>query len=252
MKRVEVKKALEKTVFLPRAAVRSRLLRGGPAFALALLLGLAAPPARAAEVLTCEQLPQLFNQFLEKHIRFNYLNDELRTRAADSYLKRLDPSKSLYLEKETDQVRLTLRGVFLDIKNGDCGTLIEIQADLVERYQNLEKFARATVSAEDYFVDPETLLILDPDKRSRPKTPQERDRFTKKLIGFQMSNYLSNDLEMPEAKEKLIHRYELMTLRASEQNTTDVYATFLDSFASGLDPTPTTCPRKRMKTSRSR
>ena len=203
---------------------------------LALLLGLAASPARAAETLACGQLPQLFNEFLEKHIRFNYLNDELRTRAADSYLKRLDPSKSLYLEKETDDVRLALRGVFLDIKNGDCGALIEIQADLVERYRNLEKFARTTVSAEDYFVDPEILLILDPDKRSRPKTPKERDRFTKKLIGFQMSNYLSNDLEMPEAKEKLIHRYELMTLRASEQNATDVYSTFLDSFASGLDP----------------
>ena len=47
------------------------------------------------EPLDCEQLPQLFQEFLQKHIRFNYLNDEIRTRAANSYIKRLDASKSM-------------------------------------------------------------------------------------------------------------------------------------------------------------
>ena len=101
---------------------------------------------------------------------------------------------------------------------------------------NSKKFSRITLGDENYAVDPETVLILDPDKRPRPKTSAERELFTKKLIGFQMSNYLSNDLAMPEAKEKLIHRYELMTRRAKEQTETDVYAIFLDSFASALDP----------------
>ena len=236
MKEMKGIKALENKAFFLPLSRRLRELAKGPFLVAAALLALVSQPANALEPLNCERLPQLFQEFLQKHIQFNYLNDELRARAADSYIKRLDSSKSLYLEKEADDLRLALRGVFLDIKNGDCGTLVEIQEDLVTRYGKLEKFSRVTLGDENYTVDPETVLILDPDKRSRPKTPKERELFTKKLIGFQMSNYLSNDLEMPEAKEKLIHRYELMTRRAEEQTETDVYATFLDSFASALDP----------------
>ena len=39
------------------------------------------------------------------------------------------------------------------------------------------------------------------------------DALVTKLVHFQMSNYLSNDTELAEAKTKLIHRYELITKR---------------------------------------
>jgi len=51
-----------------------------------------------------------------------------------------------------------------------------------------------------------------------------------------MSNYLSNGEALPEAKRKLIHRYELMSKRARELEENDVYAGFLDAFATALDP----------------
>ena len=207
------------------------------ALAAALVVSLAAPAqARAALELGCKEVPQLLSQYLQKHVLFHYLNDELRTRALDSYLKRLDPSKTVYLESEAAALLASLRSVFHDIKTGDCTTLLDIHTDLVTRYKRMEDYVGEVVSAEDYAVDPSVMLILDPDRRGRPATREERNSFVEKFIHFQMSNYITNDLELSVAKEKLIHRYELATKRATERKPEDIYASFLDAFATAMDP----------------
>jgi len=202
-----------------------------------LLLGLTAgSPSASADELDCEYLPRLIKLFLQRHITFNHLNDELRQRSVDTYVKRLDPSKTLYLPKDIDPLKTRLRGVFHDVQSGNCATLIEAHADLVKRVEAMEGRVRKVLQEDDYEVDPSVTLILDPDKRSRPATPRERDAFVLKLLHFQMTNYLSNDLELPEAKEKLVHRYELMSKRARDRDTVDILSGFVDSFANALDP----------------
>ena len=220
-----------------KAELKTRTPRFLAALATSLLVSLTAgPQARAALELGCQEVPQLLSQYLQKHVLFHYLNDELRTRALDSYVKRLDPSKTMYLEAEAEALVASLRSVFHDIKTGDCHALLEIHQDLVKRYKLMEDQVRKIVGKEDYAVDASVMLVLDPDRRSRPKTPEERNAFLEKLVHFQMSNYLTNDLELDAAREKLIHRYELATRRASERKDGDVYAGFLDAFASAMDP----------------
>ena len=206
-------------------------------FALLVLLGatLAAAPA-GAKGLSCDRVPELLKAYLNKHYSFRYLNDELRTRTVETYIKRIDPSKSLFLVDEEKALQAKLQGVFVDVRKGDCKTLIEIRDDVIGRYEKAENFVREFVSSEDYELDTTVELIIDPDKRARPKTKQDQDDLYERLIHFQMSNYLSNDEEVEEAKRKLIHRYELMTRRAREQEDKDVYGAFLDSFATALDP----------------
>ncbi len=205
------------------------------AAALAALVSLTvATPAAAA--LSCERVPELLRAYLQKHISFHYLNDELRGRAIDTYLKRLDPSKSLMLVHERAALAQSLKGVFHDVRRGECGALTAIRDNMIERYEQTEKFVKAFVGADEYELDSSVELIIDPDKRSRPRTTKEQHALFRRLVHFQMSNYLTNDEELPEAKRKLIHRYELMTKRAKELDNSDVYASFLDSFASALDP----------------
>ncbi|MCZ6782947.1 MAG: carboxy terminal-processing peptidase [Proteobacteria bacterium] len=223
-----------------RARTPNRTALGGTALggALAIALLLLTPPAAAGDVapLTCERIPQLVDAYFQKHISYGYLNEELRSRAVDSYLKRIDPSKTLLLEGEANALRASLLGIFHDVYSGDCSRLESLQQDILRRYREMENFVRTFVSREDYAVDPSVMIVIDPDKRGYPKTPEERDRFYSHLIHFHMSNYLNTDLDMGEAKQKLIHRYELMTRRAGELEATDVYAAFLDAFASSLDP----------------
>ena len=200
------------------------------------LLGAAPASAARSGELTCERIPELLYAYLQKHIRFHYVNDALRERVVESYLRRLDPSKTLYLKAEADAISKRLKGVLLDLNDRDCSTLDDVKPDLVARYERMEEYVRKFVESEKYAIDPEISLISDPEKRSRPATAKERDALIERLVHFQMANYKMIDLDLAESKEKLIHRYELMTRRASELDQRDVYTGFLDSFARALDP----------------
>ncbi len=199
------------------------------------------------EVLTCKTIPKLWRDYLSHHIRFHELSAEIKVRAADLYVKRSDPSRVLFLQEEAEDLKRTLPTFFEEAARGNCGRLLELNQRVVSRYKVMEDFVRKVVSAEDYAVDYETELILDPEKRGFPKSNAERDVLHTDLIHFQMSNYLVADEKLAEAKSRLIHRYELMTRRASEQDAEDIYSLFLDSFAGALDPHSNYLPREELE-----
>ena len=203
-----------------------------------LLLGSAgaATAAKSQPRLNCSRIPELSRTLLHKHISFHYVNDELRQRIVDTYVKRLDSSKSLYLAKEVDALKKELRGVIQQIRDDDCSALLEIQEDQILRYGALQKFAAEMLANDEYELDTEAVLIIDPDKRAFAPTAEARNELVSKLIHFQMSNYVSSDMDLAEAREKLTHRYELMTRRATEKTSEDLYAEYLDAFATALDP----------------
>jgi carboxyl-terminal processing protease len=206
-------------------------------FVVALVAFAAWPTLASAETrLSCERVPELFRTYLQKHIDFHYLNDELRTRAIDNYVKRIDPSKVLFLQDEVTALESSMVGIFQDIREGDCSRLLGIEKDVRVRVKAMEDMVRTILSDENYALDENATLILDPEKRGHPANAEAQKELMLQLIHFQISNYLSSDMDLAEAKEKLIHRYELKTKRANEITDEDVYAAFLDSFASALDP----------------
>jgi carboxyl-terminal processing protease len=196
----------------------------------------------AAPELTCGRSYDLVKSLLKRHISFRELNPELRERAIDAYIERIDPSKTLFLSDEVKQLRIQLRGVFFGMQNGECEVLEQLHTNLIGRYERMEKQVRELVSSEDYELDTDVRLILDSDKRGHPKDAEARERLVERLVHFQMSNYLSGDMELDKAKEKLIHRYELMTKRVKELEPRDTYGIFLNAFASALDPHSTYYP----------
>jgi carboxyl-terminal processing protease len=211
-----------------------RALRGLlPVVLLAVFL-LPALPSQAA--LTCGDIPDLTTVFLQKHVRFHGLTPDIRDRAIDNYVRRIDPQRVLFLQEDVEKLRQELRLLFAETRNGDCSRLRDLHRDLVARHQEAEGFVRGFVGAEDYALDESVELILDPDERPYATTKDERDERLRTLVHFQISNYLAADTELPEAKERLVHRYELATRRVREQERDDLYAQFLDSMASALDP----------------
>lgn len=208
--------------------------------ALVLFVGSSAAPSKAeaykTQELNCSNSWDLVQSLLKRHISFRGLDTELRSRAIDAYIERIDPSKTLFLSKEIKTLRGRLTGVFFAVQNGECDLLDDIQIDLVKRYERMQNDVTAFVAAEDYALDTDVRLILDPDKRGHPVDDEGRIKLLERLVHFQMSNYLSSDMETEKAKEKLIHRYELMSKRARELEPRDTYGNFLNAFASALDP----------------
>ncbi|MEE2665869.1 MAG: S41 family peptidase [Myxococcota bacterium] len=173
------------------------------ALAALLLLG-AGGPAAAEPPLSCERIPELIVHYLQKHITFHYPNDELRRRVVDSYMRKLDPAKTLYLRDEADQLEKSLHGVLLDLNDGDCKVLEAIHQDLPKRYQLWEEFVREFVSAEGYQIDPSATLVLDAEKRPRPATRDQQHALLANLAHFQMANYavaVSSELAAEAASE---------------------------------------------------
>jgi carboxyl-terminal processing protease len=200
---------------------------------IALLL--AAPDGAAAQ-LRCAAVPQLAQQYLKAHVSLNRLSPEVEERTNETYVRRLDPSRSTLLQKEVAAARAGLAGIFEHMQSGDCEQLTALHQRMIQQHARTEKFVREVLGKPDYAVDEDVELVLDPEKRGYPATAEERDDVVRKLIHFQMSNYLVAGEPLEEAKKRLIHRYELRTKRMAEVEDQELYAGFLDSFAVSLDP----------------
>jgi carboxyl-terminal processing protease len=212
---------------------------GGPFFrrslpAVLLLLGAGlASPARAA--LTCGDLRELSTLLLQKHIRVHMMTPQVRARAVSTYVERLDPQRLLYLEAEQQRLAQRLEDAFLEVRSGECGKLRAIHEDAISRTREQEAFVRRFVG-DGYQVDTNAEIVLDPEKRGWPKTTEQRDAWLKALVHFQASNFLASGEALPEARERLVHRYELRTRRITELDREDLYGGYLDALANALDP----------------
>jgi carboxyl-terminal processing protease len=204
--------------------------------AASLLVGLAATSPAEEAKLTCKTVPELARAYLRKHVSHRRLAEEIRVRTAEAYLERIDPSKTLLLESEAEKSRDSLLRVFDEAGRGDCQRLNQLNDRILVRYMDLEEWVKAEVGRDDFELDSSVELVIDPDERGWPKTPEERRTLNRRLIHFQLANYLSAGTPLPEAREHLVHRYELFTRRARELDAEDLHAAFLDAFASALDP----------------
>jgi carboxyl-terminal processing protease len=206
-------------------------------FRLAPILAAAALLARpAAADLRCDMIPNLMRGYYQNHVRFNERSDEIERRTIETYVRRLDASRTLLLASEEASMRASLRGIFDDLAKGDCSRLADIQKTLIRHHEAAAKFVRATVSDPAYAVDTSVELVIDPEKRGYPATPEERDKLQRSLIHFQISNYLAADTTLEEAKRRLIQRYERRLKQLIDVPPSEINATFLDSFAASLDP----------------
>ncbi|NNL68097.1 MAG: PDZ domain-containing protein, partial [Myxococcales bacterium] len=199
----------------------------------AAVFGTASP---AGAELSCTSLPEFVRLFLRGHVRHNLLTPEVEQRAIDNYVLRLDRSRMLLTGSEAKALERSLSGVFDEMEAGRCSRLTDVHKQLLRKHEAAAKFVRKTVEAEDYAIDESASLVLDPDERGYPKNAAERDDLTRRMIHFQMSNYVGNGTELEEAKKKLIARYERRFKRELEITPDEVYSAFLDSFASALDP----------------
>ena len=219
---------------MSRQKLRARTLL--TPFLAAVVLCSAVAPGAAHAVLTCADLPDLTMLFFQKHVSNRKMTPEIRDLTVDHYLRALDPQRVLFLENDRERLEQSLRNVFHETRAGDCRRLREAHAEAVARSRQIEGFVRGFVGHEGYALDENAELVLDPDERGHPATAEDRDALLRSLVHFQIQNYLSGDMELDEARERLIHRYELRTRRAEELEAEELYALFLDSFGRALDP----------------
>lgn len=208
-----------------------------------LLVGLLVLPATASAqdrsafslTLSCRALPLVVDGLLQSHVTEPKENDALVRRVAKIYAERMDSTETLLTEAEYEALEKRIRKLARAIRKGDCEDFDKLKKDQIAWQQDLESHVKKIVT-ESFEIDKKRELDLDPEKRPRPQNDKEQAELRRALIDFQMANYLASGTEKKEAREKLIHRYELFTKRVSEQTEEDLYGTYLNAYASALDP----------------
>jgi carboxyl-terminal processing protease len=184
----------------------------------------------------CRDLPALFNVFTQQHYSIKKADESVEKRAAKRFIDLLDPSKSLLLATDVQRLQKELPTVFADASHGDCQRL-DAAWSIVKRHATEDERLAKQILTAKFKLDDRTELMLNPDKRQYAKTEAERERRVRSMIQFQISNYLIAGLTMEQAKQQLIHRYELIDKRLAErQNKGKIPGLWAEAFAEALDP----------------
>ena len=187
-------------------------------------------------MLQCRVVPVLLDQMHDDHIEYRKATKLVDERTVELFLEYLDPAKSLLTKAEAEAVEDRIRVAVRETRKGQCTTIDALHDDHVKWMTAREKFVSDTLSKKRFQVDNGVELAFDPDDRERPATPAERESLWLKLVHVQIANYLAGGMELDEAKERLVKRYALQTLRVEELDSSDVYGTYLDSVARAMDP----------------
>ena len=115
-----------------------------------------------------------------------------------------------------------------EVHNGQCGGLEKIFAREVKLHREMETWVKERLSGE-FAIDEKLEIVLDSDERPRPKNAKEQAKLREAMLHYQLATYVANDTKLDEAKEKLTHRYELISRRVAE-NGEQVLINYLGTY----------------------
>jgi carboxyl-terminal processing protease len=185
--------------------------------------------------LDCETLYPLMGGFLAQHFSQKKFTPELEQRTINQFVKNLDPSKLYLLDSDVTKIKADMSDLFTKLNTRKCDGVDSAQKLYEKRVSEAQDYAKSVLN-DKFKLDENTTIVIDPAKRNYAKNEKELRDLQNRYIQFQISNYLTSDMKLDEAKKQLLHRYEVTLKHVIESKKTDLYAIFLDSFATALDP----------------
>jgi len=185
--------------------------------------------------LDCRFLFQIEQFFLSQHIKYSQRDQALQDRTVEQFIKKLDPSKINLLQSDVAQIKESLATVFDNVKKRDCAALESAEKVVLTRMKERAEFAKKMLG-KDYKFDPTVEFVFDSQKKPFAANKKEAEDFLRKYVHFQISNYLSADQKVEEAKNSVIKSWDRNVRRISEEKRNDIYSMYLDAFALALDP----------------
>ncbi|MBX7231532.1 MAG: PDZ domain-containing protein [Bdellovibrionales bacterium] len=185
--------------------------------------------------LNCVHLFPIQMKYLEKHVNFTQVSTNMEFRTQDQLIKRLDPQKLYFMEKDVNQVHKIMSALFKKIQQKECGSIDQVEKLFEQRVKERVDYAKKYLG-EKFVFNPKTKIILDPDHRKRAQSVGELNKFHESYLQYQISTYLATDMKVEEAKSQVVRNYERLIRRVHEMTKQDVWSNYLDSFARSLDP----------------
>ncbi len=188
-----------------------------------------------AASLDCPFLHPIITAMLQDHIIHSQITVNLEHKTIDQYIKFLDSSKIYLLQSDVNRIKRLMKGIYKNLQQQSCQTLMTIQQIYLKRTKERMEFAQRFLG-KNYKLNSKEQIHLDASKRKYPKTKAQLENFQKKYIHFQMANFMVADMNLNEAKQQVLKRYQREFNQLSSRKPEILYANFLYAVARSLDP----------------
>ncbi len=191
--------------------------------------------------ISCQQVKPITGHYLRSHYSVHTMSEDLSQKTLSNYIRAWDPGKMYFLQKDIDDFTAKFsKSLAKDIENGNCAAADIIYSLYSKRFEELQPTILKFVASKHNFSIDE---YMDIDRRNMPysSTIEDiHDRWRKRVKFQHLQLLRSIDLRAGDndakVREKLKKRYELALKSQKEMSEDEVYGTFLDSFATALDP----------------
>ena len=238
-------------------------------------LWLLSPLAYSAD-LKCAYIQDIQQKYINTHIHFssakkqksfyNRRINSLERRLKKQFIKSIDSEKIYFTVFDVKNINNRMNGIFRKVKKGNCSDLNAIYDLYYKRVSERTDFANQYLKAP-FEINTSVRLVLDSDKRKRPITQSQINKFHEKYIQYQMANaIIASDKEeykdqLAEAKKNILRSYDraLKQVQSWSVNLSKAekqkcyrrkksfgqvkicrpdewYSIYLNSFARSLDP----------------
>ncbi len=185
--------------------------------------------------LNCATLRPIQSKFYEKHIVHSAESKQIRDRAVEQFVKRLDPIRLYLTEPDAKEIEKLMGNLSEQLSRRNCEAIKKAHQLYSRRVAERAKYAETYLGSKFKF-DPKTEILLDGEKRGRAKTPAAARAFHEKYMQYQVSIHLATGTELEEAKAQVVRNYERIQRRVEGTSEEDLFSMFLDAYARALDP----------------
>ena len=226
---------------------------------LLMFAAFAAPVVQAEDTITAptraqKRVGKLVAQLMsQSHLSRRELDRQISNRAFDLYLKRLDPTKSYFMQSDIDEFKAEKDVIALKVKAGNFDFGVAVYKRYLERVNQRTELANELAAAEHDFTIKEE-MITDSDVATYATSESEaRDAWRKRikynLLVFRGDEELdkedSDETKTDETKkkkkkvnpvEKLQKRYVSFARRMNQLDTEDIIEMYVTAITNSFDP----------------
>ena len=184
----------------------------------------------------CLNVRQLMIFYLKSHYSVQQLDDVLAKKTFNDFIKAWDPAKLYFLQSDIDSLKKKYEDSFrVDIAKANCRAIDSVFALYSKRFNEVQNMIQKHLKSS-FDLSKEEFINLDRKKTKPSRSIQEISERWRKRIKLQYLNLSEVIKEDKKIKTKLEKRFDLVRKRHDELSMDDVYNTYLDIFASAMDP----------------
>ena len=170
-----------------------------------------------------------------RHISSRPVDDQVSSRALDTFLKMLDPMKLYFYQADIDEFERYRKELDDFVLRGDLAPAYNMFSRYLQRVNERVIVAQAYLNQDfDFSVDES--ITVDPKSSTYAKTKDESDDKWRRQIKFNLLDLKDEGKTVEEARDQLNRRYTRYAKRWAQTDADELLELFLTSVTMAYDP----------------